>query len=157
MNQRAALAVDALADCSFPLAEDYAAEFLRGAEGGGPQSAIRVPWLPLLRRRVTLTFGLHAGVPGGGAPHDEVRFRWSSGTPLLPDFRGTIRFRAESGKTRVAVEGGYDVPLGLAGTLFDRTLGRRMALASLQELAGRIAEHLSARERAWRAAHPAPG
>ena len=154
MNARTELTADALADCSYSLAEEYAAEFLRSAEGGGPESAIRVPWLPFAQHRVALTFGLHAGVPGAGAPHDEVRFHWSSGTSMLPDFRGTIHFRGEDGKTRVLVEGGYNAPLGVAGGVFDRLAGRRMAHASLAELAGRIAGYLSARQRDWRAAHP---
>jgi hypothetical protein len=155
MKPRTELSVASLADCAYTLAAEYAADYLREAESGGPAATIRVPWLPFARRTVALTFGLHAGVPGNDAPHDEVRFHWSGGTPLLPDFRGTIRFNPEDGKTLVTVDGGYDAPLGLAGGAFDRVAGRRIARSSLTELAGRISGYLSERRRNWSAAHPA--
>jgi hypothetical protein len=155
MNRRTELTVTTLADCAYPLAQDYVAEYLRDAERGGPAATIRVPWLPFAHRTVALTFGLHAGVPGAGPAHDEVRFHWSSGTPLLPDFRGTIQFNAQDGKTLVTVAGEYSAPLGLAGSAFDRIAGRRMALSSLTELAARIAGYLTERHRSWSAAHPA--
>jgi hypothetical protein len=156
---RTAIAVDAVADCSFSIAEEYATEYLRNAERGGPEAAIRVPWglpFPAPGRRVTLTFGLHEDVLEDGRRHDEVRFRWRSGSPWLPDFHGTLRFRIEALRTRVLLEGSYDAPLGVAGRIFDRLIGGRLAHASLQEVATRIARHLSDRERDWRAAHPLP-
>jgi hypothetical protein len=155
MNRRTELTIATLADCAYPLAQEYVAEYLRDAERGGPAATIRVPWLPFAHRTVALTFGLHAGVPGNGAAHDEVRFHWTSGSPLLPDFRGTIRFNAEDGKTLVTVAGDYAAPLGLIGGAFDRIAGRRMALSSLTELAGRISDYLTERRRDWSAAHPA--
>jgi hypothetical protein len=156
---RTSIVVEAVADCSFSIAEEYATDYLRGAEAGGPEAAIRVPWalpVPPLSRRVALTFGLHEDVREGGRPHDEVRFRWTSGSRLLPDFRGTLRFRIEALQTRITVEGSYEAPLGAVGRVFDRVIGRRIARASLQEVADRIALHLTTRERAWRVAHPVP-
>jgi hypothetical protein len=105
---------------------------------------------------VTLTFGLHEDMDEGGRPHDEVRFHWTSGSHWLPDFHGTLRFRIEEARTRVLLEGSYEAPLGALGAIFDRVLGRRIARFSLAEIAGRIAQHLGRRERAWRAAHPVP-
>jgi hypothetical protein len=156
---RTEIAVDAVAECSFSIAEEYATEYLRSAEAGGPEAAVRFPWalpLPPPGRRVALTFGLHEDVLEGGRRHDEVRLRWKSGSQLLPDFHGTLRFRIEAARTRVLLEGSYDVPLGVLGRLFDRVAGRRIARASLQEVADHIALHLTQCERAWRAAHPVP-
>jgi hypothetical protein len=65
-----------------------------------------------------------------------------------------MRFRIETLRTRVHVDGGYTVPLGAVGYCFDQTVGKRLARASLQELADRIAAYLSDCESKWRAAHP---
>jgi hypothetical protein len=157
--RRTEIAVDALADCSFSIAEEYATEYLRAAEAGGPEAAVRVPWglpIPPLRWRVRFTFGLHEDVFEGGRQHDEVRFRWQSGSRLLPDFHGSLRFRIETSRTRVLLEGSYEAPLGMLGRIVDRIVGRRVARASLQEVADRIARHLGERERVWRRAHPVP-
>jgi hypothetical protein len=153
------IAVEALADCSFAIAAEYATEYMRNAEAGGPEASIRLPWslpFPPLGRRVTLTFGLYEDVVEGGRPHDEMRFRWQSGTRWLPDFHGTLRLRIEELRTRVALEGSYAAPLGAPGRVFDRFAGRHIAHATLQEVANRIARYLSRSEDAWRAAHPAP-
>jgi hypothetical protein len=152
---RTEISVSALADCSFSMAEEYATEYLRRAEAGGPEATVRVPWpLPfsLLGRRVALSFGIHADVLEAGRRHDEVRFHWESGSRLLPDFRGTMRFRIEYVRTRVHVDGAYAVPLGPVGYCFDRIAGKRIARASLQELADRVAAYLTGCESKWRAA-----
>jgi hypothetical protein len=157
---RTEISVSALAECSFSIAEEYATEYLRRAEAGGPEAAIRIPWpLPFafLRHRVSFSFGIHEDVLEGGRRHDEVRFHWESGSRLLPNFRGTMRFRIESLRTRVNVEGGYIIPLGAAGYCFDRAFGNRLARACLQDLADRVAAHLGACESTWRAAHAEVG
>jgi hypothetical protein len=157
---RTEIAVSALAQCSFSIAEEYATEYLRRAEAGGPEATIRVPWprpFGFLRHRVALSFGIHEDVLEGGRRHDEMRFHWESGTPLLPNFSGTLRFRIEALRTRVFVDGGYTIPLGPAGYCFDQVAGKRLARASLQELADRVAAYLTDRESKWRAAHAAAG
>lgn len=155
---RAGIAVSALAQCSFSIADEYATEYLRLAEAGGPEATIRVPWprpFGFLRHHVALSFSIHEDVLEGGRRHNEVRFRWESGTKLLPDFRGTMRFRIESSRTRVHIDGGYAIPLGAAGYCFDWLVGKRLARASLQELADRVAAYLTDCESKWRAKHPA--
>jgi len=91
-----------------------------------------------------------------GRRHDEIRLRWSSGSKLFPNFRGTVRFRIEQTFTRVLVDGSYAPPLGVLGAAFDRFIGRHLAARTLDDLAGRIARALEKREREWEAAHPAP-
>ena len=152
--------MEALADCPFSIAEEYATEYLRRAEAGGPESTIRVPWplpFPSPRLRVAISFGLQIDVREDGRRHEEVRFWWKSGSRFLPDFRGTMRFRIEHLSTRVLVEGDYKVPFGMLGRWFDNAFGRRIARASLQELTDRVALHLEKRERTWRAEHTNPG
>ena len=153
---RTQIAVSALAECAFSIADEYATEYLRRAEAGGPEGTIRVPWplpIPFLRHHVALSFGIHADVLEEGRRHDELRFHWESGSKFLPNFRGTMRFRIEALHTRVLVDGGYDAPLGAFGRCFDQMLGRHMARASLQELADRVAMYLSSSERSWRSTH----
>jgi hypothetical protein len=153
---RTEISVSALAQCSFSIADEYATEFLRRAEAGGPEATIRVPWprpFGFLRHRVALSFGIHEDVLEGGRRHDELRFHWQSGSQFLPNFRGTMRFRIESLRTRVLVDGGYTAPLGIVGYCFDQLVGKRLARTSLQELADRVAGYLGECESTWRAAH----
>ena len=102
--------------------------------------------------RVQMTFGLHAGEADAGRRHDEIRLRWDAGTALLPNFRGTARFRIAGGNTRVIVEGAYAAPFGVAGALFDASIGHRLAVASIADLAQRIAAYLEERQATWRSA-----
>jgi hypothetical protein len=149
-----AVALQEYAACPYSIAQEYAIEYLRRAEAGSAEAEIRVPlrFLPaFLRRSVAVTFGLHVDVTDAGRPHDEIRLRWTSGTALLPDFRGTLRFRIAGAGTDVLVEGTYRVPLGSLGRLFDDVAGRHIANASLGDFVRRIADTLEANERAWRA------
>jgi hypothetical protein len=145
--------ITTLADCPFSIAAEYAQEYLRNAEAGGAESLVRVPWfpsLPALARRVRMSFGLHLDLGEPGRLHDEIHVRWSSGTPLLPNLRGTICFRIEGTQTRILIEGSYDAPLGVLGRCFDNVIGKQIARASLQDLGDRLAAFLELRERAWR-------
>jgi hypothetical protein len=150
------VSVEAVADCPFSMADTYAADFLRAAEANGPEATIRVPWhvpMMLMRRRVTVSFGMHMDLPEDGRSHDEIRVRWESGSKLLPNFHGAIRFRIDENRTRIIIVGSYTPPLGVAGQVFDALVGRWIARSSMTDLAGRIARYLSAREAAWSAQH----
>jgi hypothetical protein len=149
-NRSSSVEVEALADCPFSMAEEYAADYLRAAEAGGSEATIG---LGSVRQRVTLSFGIHSDVPEAGRPHHELRVKWSAGSQLLPDFRGTFRFRIDELRTRVIVEGTYVPPLGAIGPLFDRLFGRRIATATMQDLADRIAAYVTKREVRWRTEH----
>jgi hypothetical protein len=148
-----AISVQEHAACPFSIAQEYAVEYLRRAETGNDEAQIRVPiaFFPgFLRRRVTVTFGLHYDVAEKGRVHDEIRLRWTAGTPWLPDFRGTMRFRIAGKQTDVLVDGSYRIPFGNVGRVFDNLAGRRIALASLRDLTRRIADALETNERDWR-------
>jgi hypothetical protein len=148
--KRTTHSVSAVANCPFSIAQEYATEYLRAAEAGCPQAAIRLRWpVPALQHRVAMTFGRHLDIAEEGRRHDELRLSWRSGSRLLPDFRGTLRFRIDRENTLVLLEGSYVAPLGFVGRLFDAVVGGRIARASLSDLANRIAAYLSARQQAW--------
>lgn len=147
------ITVTALANCPFSIAAEYAQEYLQKAEAGGAESLVRVPWfsfLPALTHRVRMSFGIQADVTDSGRLHDEILLRWGSGTWLLPNFHGTICFRIEALRTRIIIDGRYDVPLGVLGRCFDAVIGKRIARASLQDLGDRLATFLEVRESTWR-------
>jgi hypothetical protein len=151
-GERSTISISKLADCPFSMAQEYAEAYFHSAESGGPPALIHLQPLrgfPVLARRVTLTFGLHLDGDEVGRSHDEMRIRWTSGSWMLPDFRGTLRFRIEGGETRLLIDGTYAAPLGVAGRWFDAIVGRRFARASLDDLGCRVATYLAARQHAW--------
>ncbi len=144
--------VQQFAACPFSIAGEYAVEFLKRAAKGQAEAEIHVPirFFPsILRRRVDVTFSLHIDELESGRSHDEIRMRWTSGTVFLPDFRGALRFRIAGNGTDVFLDGTYRVPFGAVGEMFDALIGHRIALASLGDLARRIAHALEESERAW--------
>jgi hypothetical protein len=100
---------------------------------------------------MAVTFGLHLDILEAGRTHDEIRVRWVSGTPLLPEFRGTVRLRIAGSGTLVLVEGSYRVSFDGLGRLFDQLVGSHIARMSVRDFTRRIASSLEARERVWRA------
>jgi len=146
---------EALADCPFSITEDYAIDYLHRARAGADESEIRVPirHVPtVLQRSVALKFSIHPDLLEPGRAHDELRVSWNAGSVLLPEFSGVVRFRIAGLQTRVLVEGAYHPPFGVFGRAFDAMIGHRIAQSSIDDLAGRIARNLEARERAYRAA-----
>jgi hypothetical protein len=145
-----------LARCPFSIAEEYAVDFMHEAHGGGAQADIHVPvrlFSPWFQHRVAMTFELRYDEADGGRRHDEIRLRWNAGTPLLPEFAGTIRFRIAGANTRVLIDGVYRAPFGFVGRAFDTLLGGRIARASVCDLAQRLSSYLEARQRTWRAGY----
>jgi hypothetical protein len=98
---------------------------------------------------MAVTFGLHLDILEAGRTHDEIHVRWAAGTPLLPDFRLTVRLRIAGSGTRVLVEGAYRAPFGRLGRLFDQLVGWHIARMSVRDFTRRIASSLEARERDW--------
>jgi hypothetical protein len=139
-------------ECPFSMAQDYATEFFKDAETGGEYAHVRVPlrlFGTALNHRVGLTFGIHSDDRDIGRAHDQIAFRWNAGTSLLPDFHGTVRFRIAAPGTHILVDGLYVAPLGSGGRLFDAIVGKRIANASVGDLARRISRYLEGRHLAW--------
>jgi hypothetical protein len=144
--------------CPFSIAEEYAVQYLKQAEAGGPEAVVRVPLplLPTMSRKVSMSFGLAFDVSEAGRQHDEIRLHWNSGSPLFPNFRGTIRFRIDGTGSVIMIDGSYEAPFGRLGKWFDRIVGRRIAERTLADLARRISCDLEQKERGWRDAHEPP-
>lgn len=132
--------------CPFSIAEDYVSAYLQRAERGGAEGILHVG---ALRRHVRLHFGRRSDLREPGRHHDELVLHWTSGSPLLPDFHGTIDFRIAAPGTRVIVEGSYRPPLGWIGRAFDALLGRHIARATMRDLVDHLATDAETREQAW--------
>ena len=140
--------------CPFSIAEEYAVDYLRRAQAHEVEAEVRVPirFLPtFVHWRMAVTFCLHRDIREAGRRHNEIRVRWVSGTPLLPEFHGTVRLRIAGSGTLVLVEGSYRAPFDGLGRLFDQLVGSHIARSSVRDLTHRIARSLEARERDWRA------
>lgn len=150
--------VECKCNCPFSIAEEYATQYLQRAERGGSEAALvaQLPGvLPALVRHVNVSFGIAHDIEEMGRQHDEIHLRWRSGSPLYPDFRGTLRFRiADVMRTQIILEGSYRPPFGFTGRVFDLVVGRWIAKRTLTDLAARLSNDLEENERAWRRAHP---
>jgi len=138
--------------CPFSIAQEYAQQYLKRTETGGPEPLVVYPFaLPFfsLRRSVAMSFSLASDETEPGRAHDQVLVRWTSGFGLLPDFRGTIRFRPEHAGTLVMIDGSYKPPLGRPGAAFDRLIGKWIATSTISDLLRRITSSLEEQQRAW--------
>jgi hypothetical protein len=152
------ISVEKRCACPFSIAQEYAQQYLERTETGGPAPLVVYPFaLPFfsLRRSVAMSFSLASDVTEPGRAHDQVLLRWTSGFGLLPDFRGTIRFRPEHGGTLVMIDGTYKPPLGRPGAMFDRLIGKWIATSTISDLLRRIAASLELQQREWLAKQPA--
>jgi len=163
MTESSVVHAERLVDCPFSIAAEHAADALRELEAGTGGLIVRVPLkavgLPLpgtVRHRVRLTFGIHSfDQDNTRRGHDEIRFTWRAQSRWLPDLAGTLSFTVASHRaTRLTLEGAYQPPLGLSGTLFDAVLGWRFAAATAADLVARVSAAMESAERAFRAAHP---
>lgn len=134
--------------CPFSIAEEYVGDYLARAERGGAEGVLHVG---ALGRHVQLEFGRRCDLGEPGRHHDELVIHWTSGSPLLPDFQGTIDFRIAAPDTRVIVDGTYRPPLGWIGRVFDAYVGRHIAGATMRDLVDHLAADAETRERAWNA------
>jgi hypothetical protein len=144
------ISVERVCACPFSIAQEYAEEYLRGAERGSATPLAVSPFaMPLMRRPVAMSFSLANDETEPGRAHESVLIRWEAGIGVLPDFRGTIRFRAARRETLVRIEGRYAPPLGRTGAVFDRLIGKWIATRTMSDLLRRIAARLELRQRDW--------
>jgi hypothetical protein len=156
VSERTVLA-NAHAKCPFSVAQEYATDFLEQAECSGEQAEVRVPMRLFgltLHHRVGLRFRVRSDGSEPGRSHDRLQIAWTSGTALLPDFHGDIKFRIDGGATRILIDGRYRAPLGALGRLLDTSIGVHVAEASVHDLALRVAGYLERRQREWLARRP---
>jgi len=154
------ISVEKRCACPFSIAQEYAQQYLQRAEAGGAEPLAVYPFaLPFfsLRRSVAMSFSLASDETEPGRAHDQVIVRWTSGFALLPDFRGTIRFRPEHNETLVMIDGTYKPPFGRPGAVFDRLIGKWIATSTVSDLLRRITASLEDQQRAWLRRHATAG
>jgi len=149
-------------DCPFSVAQEYVSGYLRRfAEGADDRAMVRLPLrgfgLPLpgsLRHRVRIRFQDSFDDHERNRSSLGLTFYWDAGNPLLPDLHGDLSFRiAADSRTELVMTGAYSPPLGRAGSLLDKVLGKRIALATGQALLERIAADMERQERDFRTLH----
>ncbi len=159
----ASLYVETTVACPLSLVIDEAHVIfpLLEAPSPGVRVELRDVGVPLglgLSHRVVTAFRRTSDLQERGRAHDEIAFAWDADSFLLPNFRGTLRFRVDTvDRTRLLLEGTYVPPFGAAGKMFDRIAGRRLAFATLERILLKLAsqlEHLWAAERNAASGHP---
>ena len=144
-------------DCPFSLVVDEAQLIFKLLESPSPgvRVAFRDLGLPIagaLAHRVVTRFHRELDPTDVGRVHDQIVFDWTAGSVLLPAFDGVLRFRADTiARTQIVLSGSYVPPLGAAGAVLDRFLGRKLAYATLTRVMARLVtelESLWAREKA---------
>ncbi len=142
--------MERIVDCPFGLAvnEAHAVFPMMEASGSGTRLRYRdlnVPLAGALRHPVVVRFHRQRDLTEPGRVHDEIAFDWNAQSRWLPNFNGVLRFRIEAPRTRVVLSGAYVAPFGAFGRLFDRIIGRRLAVATLRDVINRLAQQLEAR------------
>jgi hypothetical protein len=144
------VSVERVVDCPFSFALQSAPLIFPILES--PAAGVRIPFQELglpfpgaLMHHVVTRFHREEDVTESGRSHDEVDFDWNARSRWLPDFCGVLRFRIESLKTRVIMDGKYVPPLGRLGSIFDSLVGHRLARATATDLLDRLGGELEAR------------
>jgi hypothetical protein len=140
-------------NCPFSVAEQYVSDYLERAAKGGPEATLRLPLVAgsvAISKNVEFSFDRKHDDHDPGRTHLESVIIWKSGARLLPNFSGVIRTRIAAPGTLLIVAGRYCPPLGFFGTMFDRLIGRRLAQATVRDLAERLGRSLESREARWR-------
>ncbi len=86
--------------------------------------------------------------------HDALSISWQPRWSVFPSFRGHATVRPQSSGSILALEGSYQPPGGLAGRVFDRFIGRRLANGTMDHLLGRLRRYIEHRYRAFQQACP---
>ncbi len=153
------VSVERIVDCPFSLVLGEADVIFAMVES--PSGGVRVPYRDLglpfagaVKHGVAVKFRRQEDLAEWGRFHDEIAFDWKAQSRWLPDFQGVLRFRIETLKTRVILNGTYRPPFGWLGAAFDRVIGNHLALATCRDLLGRLALALEARWASERRASP---
>jgi hypothetical protein len=116
-----------------------------GAGARIPFRELGLPFPGALMHHVVTHFRREDDMTESGRSHDEVDFDWHARSRLLPNYSGVLRFRIESLKTRIIMDGKYVPPLGGFGAIFDSLVGHRLARATATDLLERLGRELEAR------------
>jgi len=91
---------------------------------------------------IQLRGGKHVGNPPDGA---DVSLQALKGAAVFPVFRGTLRVEpVDTFTSRLVLSGNYTVPLGMIGSVADRTILAGVAKRSLRALLAEIRSEVAA-------------
>jgi len=86
--------------------------------------------------------------------HDALTISWQPRWSAFPSFRGLATVRPQSPGSILALEGSYEPPGGLAGQIFDRLIGGRLANSTMDHLLDRLRRYINDRHVAFQQACP---
>jgi len=86
--------------------------------------------------------------------HDALILSWQPRWSAFPSFRGLATVRPQSQGSILSLEGTYEPPGGLAGGLFDRLIGKRLADGTMDHLLDRLRVYIKKRHVAFQHACP---
>ena len=135
--------------CPYNLARAYLDELIapRAASGEASTMTLTGHALPFeVSQNVTVTF--EAATDPKHFEHP-WRIRWTPPSAAYPDFDGELWVRADEtyAIARLEITGDYRPPGGMAGALFDRVAGKRIASATAQTLLEKLGSDMEARYR----------
>jgi hypothetical protein len=74
-------------------------------------------------------------------PRGGVAFAWRPSWRGFPSFGATLTVRAAGEETELVLEGSYEPPGGVLGRLFDRVLGQKLAVGTMDALLDQLADN----------------
>jgi hypothetical protein len=87
--------------------------------------------------------------------HEALLVIWQARSHLpLPDFHGLLTVRVNCPTTEVSIRCSYKAPLGIPGRLFDATVGRYIAAATLRRLLDDICAYVERQYQVRRSQSP---
>ncbi|MDQ2991483.1 MAG: hypothetical protein M3R30_01525 [Candidatus Eremiobacteraeota bacterium] len=86
--------------------------------------------------------------------HDALAISWKPRWFVFPSFDGSLSVRPQAPGSILAIEGTYQPPGGWAGHLFDRVVGERLAVRTLEHLLRRLRDDIRARHRLFQQSCP---
>jgi hypothetical protein len=144
-------------ECPYVRAKAYLHDTLAQAcASGAPQRLHLTAPLPGTQIEFQKTVLVHYGCGTDPMHFDEpwiVNWEAEQGG-IYPSFRGALTVRADEDYTGAILElsGAYTPPLGVAGSVFDKALGQKIASATMQTLLAQIAGEMLERYRREEAA-----
>jgi len=135
--------------CPYVRAKSYLHETLSEAAKNAPQPLQLTATLPVADVQLEKTVLVHYAKGTDPMHFDEPwNVTWEPRPGgVYPSFSGTLTVRADEDYTGSILElaGAYAPPLGVAGALFDKALGQKIASVTMGELLAKIAERMMER------------
>lgn len=153
-SKLSAFNLERIVDCPFSTAMEVSETLFPALESSGISIPIHKTGVPIPQAwkcRITVRFSRQIDADEPGRAHDQLVFHWTTLSPLLPKLNGVLSFRIHTERTKVLFTGTYTPPLGFVGQLFDRIIGRHIAIATMTEIFDQLQNLLEENHRALQA------